>query len=300
MLRGRVINIQKYSIHDGPGIRTTVFFKGCPLNCWWCHNPESQNFKKELLYWDDKCSLCGACVKKCPEGAIEIKEGKLINDRDKCTGCGKCIDFCVKNAREIAGKEYSVSEIMKEIEKDIIFYDESKGGVTFSGGEPSSQYEFLLSLIENCRSKGIHTAIDTTGYVKKDKLEKLANKADLFLYDLKFMDSEKHKKYTGVSNEVILQNLKLLSSMNKNVFVRIPIIPGINDDDWNLKHSAEFLSKLNVSKVNLLPYHKYGRDKYKRAGLLYKICDIKEPSEEKMKEILELFLEYGLNCKIGG
>ncbi|MFD3158532.1 trans-4-hydroxy-L-proline dehydratase activase [Haloimpatiens sp. FM7330] len=300
MMRGTIINIQKYSIHDGPGIRTTVFFKGCPLNCWWCHNPESQNKSKELMYWKDKCTVCGMCVKKCSQAAIELKDGLLINDREKCIACGKCVDFCSNNAREIVGKEVSVREVIKEVEKDIIFYEESGGGVTFSGGEPMFQYEFLNELIDICKTKGIHTAVDTTGFTSWDKLKEIASKADLFLYDLKTMDSKKHKKYTGVDNEIILNNLKKLSIIHNNIYVRIPIIPGINDDEDNLKRSAEFLGQLRIKKVNLLPYHKYGMDKYERLKKSYKLIDKEEPSDEIMSEISEYFVKSGLNVKIGG
>lgn len=299
VFQGKIINIQKYSIHDGPGIRTTVFLKGCPLNCWWCHNPESQCMEKEILYWENKCTSCGMCVKKCPNGAVEIKDGKLINHREKCAFCGKCIDFCINNAREISGKEYTVEEVMKEVEKDIVFYDESSGGVTFSGGEPFSQMNFLEALVDASKNKGIHVTIDTTGFTTEENLRKIASKADLFLYDLKFMDSEEHKKYTGVSNENIIENLKMLSSMHKEVYVRIPVIPGINDGE-NLRKSAEFLRNLNISKVNLLPYHKYGMDKYNRLGLEYKLKDTQEPTKDKMESILEMFKSYGLKAKIGG
>nr|WP_066821907.1 trans-4-hydroxy-L-proline dehydratase activase [Clostridium tepidiprofundi] len=294
------MNIQKYSIHDGPGIRTTVFLKGCPLNCWWCHNPESQLNNCEIMFWKDKCKLCGACIKVCPQGAIEIKDNKLITDKNKCNVCEKCVDFCIHNAREIVGQKMNTSQLMKEIQKDEVFYNESGGGVTFSGGEPLQQHEFLSYMLDECRKKGIHTAVDTSGFTSWDILSKIADKTDLFLYDIKHMDDDKHKKYTGVSNKIILDNLKKLSLRHNNISVRMPIIPDINDDYENLNRTKEFLSTINVTQINLLPYHKIGIDKYNRIFKEYKLLNIEEPSKEKMSEILKSFCELGIKVKIGG
>lgn len=300
MLVGRVMNIQKYSVHDGPGIRTTVFLKGCPLNCWWCHNPESQLEKAEILYFQDRCTLCGMCVEKCPQKGIEILDEKVCTDKESCIGCEICTDFCINNARELVGKDMSISELMKEIEKDRIFYDESNGGVTFSGGEPLMQFEFLNEILEVCRRKGINTAVDTSGFASWEKLEKIAHKVDLFLFDIKHMDSEQHKKYTGVPNEVILENLTKLSKIHNNVFVRIPIIPGVNDSYDNLESAKDFLSKIHIKQINLLPYHKIGMDKYNRVDMEYKMIETKEPSKESMEEFKKSFEEIGVKIKIGG
>jgi pyruvate formate lyase activating enzyme len=298
--KGTIFNIQKYCIHDGPGIRTTVFLKGCPLNCWWCHNPESQLSKPEIMFWSSRCKQCGFCIKRCPQEAIEIVDGVLKTDKEKCILCGKCTDFCPYNAREIAGKEFSVHELMKEIKKDIVFYEESGGGVTFSGGEPMCQIHFLNDLLDACNNKEIHTAVDTCGYTSWDNYKMIADKVDLFLFDIKHMNSEMHKKYTGVPNELILDNIKKLSDLGKNIFIRMPIIPGVNDDKKNSLQAIEFLNKLKIQQVNLLPYHKIGMDKYKRMNKKYMVSDVSEPSNEKMTEISEIFSKAGIKVKIGG
>lgn len=300
MKKGTIINIQKYSIHDGPGIRTTVFFKGCPLDCWWCHNPESQCMKPQMMFWEDKCLLCGRCVNVCPNNALEILNGKLIENTEKCNFCARCSEVCINEARVMKGKEISAEELFKEILKDEVFYSESNGGVTFSGGEPLTQATFLKEVMEKCKMRDIHITVDTCGYVAWDKIEQVVDYTDLFLYDLKHINSEKHKKYTGVPNELILENLKKLSDMGKNIFIRMPIIPGINDDEAELKETAEFLKGLNVIQVNLLPYHKMGMDKYKRLNMEFKLDELKEPTKERMSELSEIFTSVGLKVKIGG
>lgn len=299
-MKGTIINIQKYSIHDGPGIRTTVFFKGCPLNCWWCHNPESQHLEPEVMYWEEKCTACGNCIKHCPKGALSIVDGKLKYNSESCELCSECSKYCINEARVIKGKYISVDELFKEIMKDQIFYDESNGGVTFSGGEPLIQADFLREVMKKCKRMDIHTTIDTCGYVSWDKFEKIVDYTDLFLYDLKHMNSDKHKIYTSVPNELILDNLKKLSDLGKNIYIRMPIIPGVNDDIEDLKKAAELLKNLNIIQVNLLPYHKMGMDKYKRLNMDLKLQEIQEPSHAKMNELSEIFKNVGLKVKIGG
>jgi len=297
---GTVFNIQRYSIHDGPGIRTTVFLKGCPLNCWWCQNPESQLSGQEMIFWGDRCIGCRACSLNCPSGAIQMKNKKPVTDKNKCNLCGECSRNCPAQAREIIGEKLTAEEVIKEIEKDLVFYEESGGGVTFSGGEPLKQSEFLKSLLNCCQEKKIHTAVDTSGYISWEILDKIIPKVDLFLYDLKIMDSKKHKKYTGVYNEIILENLKKLSSIHNNIFVRFPVIPGINDDYQNIREIGEFLSSLKITQVNLLPYHHIGMDKYKRVGRTYKLADIRSPSKEKLSEIFAILRKFNLNVKLRG
>ena len=297
---GIIFNIQRYSIHDGPGIRTTVFLKGCPLNCWWCQNPESQLSGQEMIFWGDRCIGCGACSTICPSGAIQIKNGIPITEKEKCILCGKCIEKCPAIAREIIGEKLTAEEVIKEIEKDLVFYEESGGGVTFSGGEPLGQSEFLEGLLNGCREKKIHTAVDTSGYIFWEILNKINPKVDLFLYDLKLMDNERHKKYTGVSNEIILENLEKLSSVHNNIFIRFPVIPGINDDYQNIKEMGEFLSSLEITQVNLLSYHYIGKDKYRRLGSAYKLATTQPPSKEKLSEVSAILRKFNLNVKLRG
>ena len=300
MVKTTVFNIQKFSIHDGPGIRTTVFFKGCPLNCIWCHNPESQDFSKEMLHDKEKCTLCGRCVAKCSRGAISISDAGLVNDYARCVFCGVCTDFCTNNAREIAGEELNAAQIMKEIEKDSIFYEQSKGGVTFSGGEVMSHPEILAELARSCREKGIHVAVDTCGYAPFSSFENVMEYVDVFLYDIKLMDNDLHRKYTGKDSALILDNLMKLSDMGSNINLRLPIIGGINDDEVNIESIIEFIKDTNIREINLLPYHDIGRNKYAKLGKEYKADFMTVPTEEKMIELKERFEKSGYKVKIGG
>lgn len=300
MASGTIINIQKYSIHDGPGIRTTVFLKGCPLNCWWCHNPESQNPRPEIMLFKERCTGCGSCFKRCPTKAIELIKGFPVIHESKCTLCGKCSDFCPSNARELVGKDISIKDLMKEIIKDEVFYEESNGGVTFSGGEPLMHADYLSDVLNICKDKNIHTTVDTSGYATWEQFKKIIDKVDLFLFDIKHMNSEKHLEYTGASNHVILENLKKLSERGSNIYIRMPIIAGINDDDENIDRAVEFLSKLNIIHVDLLPYHKMGMDKYRRLDRSYKLSGLEKPTEEVIAKIAEKFKSAGIKIKIGG
>lgn len=299
MNSGTITNIQKFSLHDGPGIRTTIFLKGCPLRCFWCHNPETHSINHQIIYFEERCTGCGVCARRCPENAIEIKDNRSVRDNNKCNLCGKCADFCPNNAQEYIGKDVTSREIMKEIIKDEAFYEESGGGVTFSGGEPLMYLDFLQDVLRSCKIRGIHTAVDTSGYAPWECFEKIIDKVDLFLYDLKLMNDEKHKKYTGVSNKVILENLKKLSARGANIYIRMPIIAGVNDDS-HIDETIEFLSNLNIIQVNLLPYHKMGMEKYKRLGMEYKLTGNEKPSDEKMQEIANKFKAARIRIKIGG
>ncbi len=295
-----IINIQKYSIHDGPGIRTTVFLKGCPLNCWWCHNPESQNKGNEIMFFKERCIGCGSCLKRCPSKAIDLVDGYPVVNEVNCTLCGKCSDFCPSNARELVGKNITVKNLMKEIIKDEVFYEESDGGVTFSGGEPLMHADYLSDVLKICKDKGIHTTVDTSGYIDWNQFEKIVDKVDLFLFDIKHMNNEKHIKYMGVGNVVILENLKKLSQRGSNIYIRLPLIAGINDEDENIDAVVDFLSNLNIIQVNLLPFHKMGMDKYKRLNRSYKLSGLEKPKDEDIDKIAEKFKSAGIKIKIGG
>jgi len=239
---GTVLNIQKYSIYDGPGIRTSVFLKGCVLACWWCHNPESLALKPAIVFWKNRCIGCGDCVKSCSKEAIMFIDQALRKDEEKCSLCGACIDACPTGAMEKIGKSMTKADVMKEIEKDRVFYEESGGGVTFSGGEALTQIDFLDSLLEACNSQGIHTALDTSGYAPWQSIARIKDKVDLFLYDIKLMDEGKHSKYTGVSNQLIVENLKKLAANNRKIWIRVPVTEG----QFALPDSKEELAKANT------------------------------------------------------
>ena len=300
-MEGQVFNIMKYAVHDGPGIRTTVFLKGCPLNCWWCHNPESQELKPQLTFFPNRCIGCMDCISACKENAITVVNGTIVTDLNKCKNNGDCTLVCFAEAREMAGKSMSVDEVVKEVLKDKVFYDESGGGVTFSGGEPLMQSSFLLEVLKELKELGIHTTIDTCGFASSEVVKEVAQLTDLFLFDLKHTNSEKHKKYTGVSNNLILENLNMLDKMGKNIIIRIPVIPGFNNSKEELEDFKSYINTLkNVKEVNLLPYHSIGQEKYNRIGKPYKMKGVKEPSEEDMEEAAILMDGCGVKVKIGG
>lgn len=298
-----VINIQRFSVHDGDGIRTTIFFKGCYLNCWWCHNPESQSFAAQSMINPEKCTGCGACEKVCPEHAIHIEECGECTDRELCTACGTCVDYCVNNAREIVGKQYTIQELIKEVEKDYMFYEESFGGVTLSGGEVMAQdMDYIEELLKRLKRKGYHVTVDTCGYAPQKNFERILRYVDTFLYDLKLMDSEKHEKYIGKGNELILSNLEYLNRHGAKIYIRIPVIGGVNDSDEDMEAIIQYLQEgFSISQVNLLPYHDIARSKYERLNLEYKGGDFTVPDKERMEEIKEMFRKSGFqNTKIGG
>ncbi|MBN1682275.1 glycyl-radical enzyme activating protein [Candidatus Bathyarchaeota archaeon] len=295
---GLVFDIQHYAIHDGPGIRTIVFLKGCPLDCPWCHNPESKSPKIEFMWWSDKCIGCKACIMACPNDAIIFNPGLKINEA-KCNYCEKCINECYSEALMIVGKDMTVNEVMNEIEKDIPFYEESGGGVTFSGGEPLLQPVFLNNLLKECKNHKIHTAIETCGYANPETILTIKENVDLFLYDIKFMNGKLHETYTGVSNKLILRNLKLLR--DKNVIIRVPLIPGVNDDFEQMEILGDFVFNLGFKEVHILPYHKAGIEKLKRLNISKTPFHItKTLSEELINKIEELLVKYNLKVKIGG
>ncbi|CUX40775.1 trans-4-hydroxy-L-proline dehydratase activase [Clostridium sp. C105KSO13] len=299
-----ITDIQKYSIHDGDGIRTTVFFKGCNLRCTWCHNPETQSYKKELLFDKDRCVGCGSCIPACPSQAITLEEGKAVTDRKKCTACGECVDYCNLNLREIAGKEYPVDQLVKELRKDEMFYEESGGGVTLSGGEVMmSDIDYLEELVKKLHHHGISVTIDTCGQAPYENYERILPYVDTFLYDIKLMDSEIHKQYMGIGNELILSNLEKLSRDGARLYIRIPTVKEVNGSNEAMKAIINYLLEKNihVAKVNLLPYHNTGSGKYMKIGRNYEGTDLHAPDKDEMNHFVELFQEAGFhNIKIGG
>ncbi len=301
MTKGLIFDIKRYAIHDGPGIRTTVFLKGCPLSCVWCDNPEGQNFSREFIFWPDKCLQCDACIHTCKKDAIikENENSRKINE-SRCDYCAACVQECYAEALQIVGKQMSVEELLQEIEKDTDFYSESGGGVTFSGGEPFSHPEFLHEMLVACKGRNLHTVVDTCGLVSWDILKKVSHYVDLFLYDLKLMDEKRHKKVTGVSNKLILSNLEKLVETHK-VIVRMPLIPGINDDEDTIRGIGEFLSRLKkIGEIDLLPYHKLGVSKYERLNKRYSIKDIVPPIPERINDILNALERFGFELNVGG
>jgi pyruvate formate lyase activating enzyme len=302
-IKGLIFNIQRYSIHDGPGIRTTVFMKGCPLRCIWCANPEGQVLKPEIFLNPEKCTGCGECVQECPQEAIEIRDEKSHTNRQFCIGCGKCAEVCPNQARSLMGKWPTAREVFEEIKKDAIFYESSGGGVTLSGGEPLAQPEFAIGLLELCKGAYIHTAMETCGHAEWGIFEEVLKSVDLLLYDFKQMDPVKHKKYTGVSNHLILDNARRAShELSIPMWARIPVIPGYNDSVENMEATARFIAEElgnGVKRVNLLPYHRLGETKFERLEVNYSVST-SPPVQEHLQELQRVFERFGHSVYIGG
>ncbi|MBI2907608.1 MAG: glycyl-radical enzyme activating protein [Chloroflexi bacterium] len=262
--RGWIFNIQRYSIHDGPGIRTTVFLKSCPLRCFWCQNPESQTLTAVVFLDRSKCTLCGRCVAVCPTGAATLNERSSQIDRSICDGCGQCVKVCPNEARRLVGKYLSVAEIMHEVMKDRKFYENSGGGMTLSGGEPTAQPKFCYALLREAKRQGLHTALDTCGCVRWATLEKILSYVDLVLFDIKHLVAAKHREATGRSNALILENAKKVARL-KAMRIRVPLIPGFNDSVEDIGATARFVrSELGPVEIDLLPYNKMGEVKFER------------------------------------
>jgi pyruvate formate lyase activating enzyme len=283
---GVIFRVMRFSVHDGPGIRTAVFFKGCPLSCWWCHNPESQYAEPEVLYNPDCCTLCGRCMRACPHHAIEPAAGGMTVNGD-CIRCGTCVDACGSDARSVAGSTMTASEILSQVERDVVFFDESGGGVTFTGGEPLSQPELLEALLRGCRERRIHTAIETCGAAPRDLLMRIARLADLVLYDLKLVNERRHRQYTGAGNRNILENLRALAATRRPLVVRVPVVPGINDSTDDRRELREFLAGLDPTGAQFLPYHRTGAEKYRRLGREYRLEHVEPPGDAEMAAFAE-------------
>lgn len=298
-MQGTIFNIQRYSIHDGPGIRTAVFFKGCPLNCWWCHNPEGLDVKPQPMIWPQRCMFCGDCVKVCPKQAVTVDEHGPAIDRRRCRACGRCTEVCPTQALEMVGRRITVAELLQEVEKDRVFYDQSCGGVTFSGGEPLAQPEFLRACLRGAKKAGLHTVVDTCGHAPPQHVEAIMADVDLFLYDLKHMDTAEHRRLTGVDNGWILDNLQMLLAHGRPVRARFPLIPGLNDGD-NVAATGIFLRDIGVKYVHVLPYHGMAVDKYQRLGRESMTAAAQAPPEQIVDEAVARLEQYGLDVIRGG
>jgi len=297
-----IFDVKPYSINDGPGIRITIFLKGCPLNCVWCHNPEGISPNQQRLYAKAKCIGCGTCVEKCPRDALRLTPDGIVTDTELCGLCGICAMVCPTKAIEMSGKKVTVDEIMRTIRRETVTMDQSGGGVTISGGEPMMQSAFLIELLDACGREGIHRAVDTTGLSTTETLLEVAKRTDLFLYDLKMMDPERHARFTGVDNRRILENLQVLAESGANINIRIPLIMGVNADEDNIRRSAEFVTSLAGEKklVSLLPYHNIASHKYGKLGQDYDNGDLAEPPAEDIAMAIRVFAEFGLEAVVGG
>ena len=301
MQTGEIFDIKKYAIHDGPGIRTTVFFKGCPLSCWWCHNPESLGTATQRLYRGERCIGCQECLAACANGAIRQFEDQLQWIAADCRYCRICAQVCPAEAVEFIGQTMTVDEVVAEIAKDTLFYDQSGGGVTISGGEPLMQPSFLIQLLDACGEQGLHRTVDTSGQADTQTLLETALRTDLFLYDLKHMDPEKHYRYTGVSNDMILTNLKQLSRQGARIIIRLPVIPGINADEENIERTGALAAALpGVIGISILPYHCAAETKYRNLDLKNKAFDIQRPCADVIASVARQLASYNLAVNIGG
>ncbi len=280
---GLIFDIKRFSLHDGPGIRTTIFFKGCPLSCVWCQNPESISCKPQILFYPSRCLHCGACVAVCPNNKLDASNCKL---------CGACTEACYSQARVIAGKSISLQQLLKTIEKDKVFYNESNGGVTFSGGEPMQQIDFLREVLKYCSANNINTAVDTSGYTEWANFESILNLTNLFLFDIKHLNNSIHKKYTGVENTLILNNLKKLADSETNIVIRIPLVDGFNDNTAYFKQVAEFIYNLpGTQRVEILACHNFAEAKYLAMN---KQMQYLKPNERKLEEFKKILGSVGI------
>lgn len=300
MKKATVTSIKRFAVHDGPGIRTTVFLKGCPLHCLWCHNPEGISPKPQLAYHEHKCLHCGSCVAACPNHAHGMENGRHVFDRARCTACGACVEPCLGDALTLYGQEMSAQEVMKTVLEDRLFYETSGGGLTLSGGEPLVQAEFCAELLHLAKQEGIHTAVDTCGAVREDALALTLADTDLYLYDLKHPDPERHKALTGIDNARSLGNLRRLAAEGKPVEIRIPLIPTLNDAPETLRGMGEILSGMqNVTRVKVLPYHDYARSKYLSLGLEDTMPHVAPPEDDALEKACDILRSFGVPAVSG-
>lgn len=292
---GKIFNIQRFSLHDGPGIRTTVFFKGCPLSCLWCQNPEGLSMDQVIFRHTDRCIGCGECIEKCPEKALELSEDGPVIDRLKCNICLICTDICPTGALETAGRLISVKELVTEVLKDRIVFEESGGGATITGGEPLMQPDFLAELLSALKLEGIHTAVETSGLASWKSLSSVIGYTDLFIYDLKIVDPDLCWKYLGVNGNTIITNLHQLYRSGANIMVRMPIIPTVNDSRACLQKAAESLIEIGITELELLPYHRLGSSKYEKLDLEYKMAGIEPPDQSAMDKVKALLEAAGIS-----
>jgi pyruvate formate lyase activating enzyme len=297
---GTIFRIARFSVHDGPGIRTTVFLKGCPLRCAWCHSPESQHPAPQLAWHRDRCLQCGACATACDGEAISSQDGAWTTDFRRCRACGACVTGCPSGARELVGREVTSGDLLDAIERDALFYEESGGGATFSGGEPLMQPAFLEALLRGCRERGVRTAVDTCGLVDPDTFARFVPQADLFLFDVKARDEARHREITGGSSASILENLQALARARRPVRIRVPLVPGLTDDERNLSGIGSLLRDLALKDVDVLPYHRAGLAKYERLGLEPPPAGLQPPDEAQVTVAVATLRGYGLRVQVGG
>lgn len=293
---GTIFNIQKFSLHDGPGIRTVVFLKGCPLRCKWCANPESQSAKIQILWDQYKCVNCGTCIRSCSQNAIAEIDHKITINSTLCCGCNSCVLNCPQKALKAVGQFKTVAEILKICLQDQYFYDESQGGVTLSGGEPLMQHELIITLLKSLKEHCIHTAIETTGFADFDTFARVLEFVDLVLFDIKHWDDKKHLEGTGVSNQLIIKNLKYAFDSGKKVLPRIPVIPRYNNSLKDAEHFVQRLKEVGTSEVQLLPFHQFGEKKYAMLGKAYIYKNHPVLHEEELMDFRQIFIDHGIHA----
>jgi len=304
LVKGLLVDVDRFASHDGPGIRVVVYLKGCSLRCLWCHSPESQLNRPEILYQDERCTACWLCLDACSEKALSKGWNRdhqvAVLNRNLCNTCGKCVEVCYPGALRLAGNSISVGQLVAEVAKDIPFFESSSGGVTLSGGEPAMQPEFSYNFLLACKQRGIHTALETTGYGRWEVMSTLASVTDLLLYDVKSIDSDSHRHYTGVSNELILENLQRLTDLGHKIQVRVPCISGINDSEEQIRVTAKLVRRFGIKRIAILPYNTATRAKYEWIGRPFALPDKETQSAEYLSSLAAICRHEGLEVQVGG